>query len=185
MLGPVQKAAFKEALINSDAKFKFVISGLPIQQFYALPYDRWEGYGAERNEILRFIGDNNIDNVVFLTTDMHANLVSKVFVDRFAEPALIADEFVTGPIATNTFETEVRAFAISIGQDPDALVASFNNILDIVGVVCRDLDQDSYALVKVDAQAGTATITLKDDAGNVVTDQGPLATGDCTKTIGP
>jgi phosphodiesterase/alkaline phosphatase D-like protein len=43
MLGPVQKAAFKAALLASTAKFKFVINEVPIQQFYALPYDRWEG----------------------------------------------------------------------------------------------------------------------------------------------
>ena len=184
MLGQVQKAAFKDALFNSDAKFKFVMNGPPIQQFYALPYDRWEGYGAERNEILNFIRSNNIDNVTFLSTDMHANLINEVFIDRFLDPAPIADEFVTGPIATNTFETEVRAF-FGGGLLGEIGVAAFNQILDIVGVDCRDLNVDSYGMVKVDAKAGTATVTLKDDAGNPVLDKGPLLTGPCTKTIGP
>jgi len=185
MLGSVQKDLLKAVLKHSDAKFKFVVNEVPIQQFYALPYDRWEGYGAERNEVLNFIRDNSIDNVVFLTTDMHANLINEVSVDTFLDPAPIADEFVTGPIATNTFEAEVRAFAISLGFDPDFVVGAFNGVLDLVGVNCRDLDVDSYGLVDVDSAAGTATITLKDDQGNVITDKGPLATGDCTKTIGP
>jgi len=187
MLGPVQKALFKAVLQHSDAKFKFVINELPIQQFYALPYDRWEGYGAERAEILNFIRDNGIQNVLFLTTDMHANLINEVSVDAFLDPAPIADEFVTGPIATNTFEAEIRAF---FGGGPlgDLGVFAFNQILDIVGVNCRDLNVDSYGLVEVDAAAGTATITLKDSAGNVVLNKGPLLAPTltpCTKTIGP
>ncbi len=64
-------------------------------------------------------------------------------------------------------------------------VLAFNQILDIVGVNCRDLNVDSYGMVKVDATAGTATITLKDDTGNPVLDKGPFATGPCIKTIGP
>ena len=69
-----------------------------IQQTFALPYDGWEGYGAERKEILNFIRDNAIKNVIFLTTDLHLNLMNEVFIDRFADPAPIAYEVVTGPI---------------------------------------------------------------------------------------
>ena len=180
ILGAVQKAAFKDALLNSDAKFKFVMNGPPIQQFYALPYDRWEGYGAERAEILNFINDNSIDNVVFLSTDMHANLINGVSTDILNPFApVVAQEFVTGPIATNTFETEVRALLGEIG------VFAFNSILTIVGADCRDLDVDSYGLIEVDAAAGTATISLRDDQGDPVMDKGPDAIGPCTKTIGP
>ena len=106
-----------------------------------------------------------------------------MFIDNFAHPQPVAQEFVTGPIATNTFETEVRA-VFGGGELGEAAVAAFNQILDLVGVDCRDLNVDSYGLVEVDASAGTATITLKDDTGTVVTDQGPSATGPCTRTIG-
>ena len=108
MLGEVQKNLFKHALFDSKAKFKFVINGLPIQQLYILPYDRWEGYGAERSEILNFIGDNDIKNVIFLTTDFHASLVNQVFIDRFADPESIAVELVTGPIATDTLQQATK-----------------------------------------------------------------------------
>jgi alkaline phosphatase D len=185
MLGSVQKELLKAVLQHSDAKFKFVINEVPIQQIYALPYDRWEGYGAERAEILNFISDNSIDNVIFLTTDTHANMINEVKTDILNPFAPVAgQEFVTGPIATNTFEAEIRAF---FGGGPlgNLGVFAFNQILDIVGVNCRDLNVDSYGLVEVDASAGTATVTLKDDQGNAITDKGPLATGACTKTIGP
>ena len=43
---------------------------VPIQQFYALPYDRWEGYEADRKRVLNGLQD--VNNLVFLTTDVHA-----------------------------------------------------------------------------------------------------------------
>lgn len=178
MIGDVQKAALKTILKHSGAKFKFVINELAIQQFYALPYDRWEGYGAERNEILNFIRDNEIDNVLFLTTDNHANLINEVFIDNFADSEPIADEFITGPIATNTLERSILALF-----GPEGL-AAFNQILTIVGVDCRDLDAYSYGLVEVDADAGTATVTLKDDTGAILTNTVAPAVP-CSRTIGP
>lgn len=178
MIGDVQKAVLKAILRHSGAKFKFVINELAIQQFYALPYDRWEGYGAERNEILNFIRDNEIDNVVFLTTDNHANLINEVFIDNFADPEPIADEFITGPIATNTLEVSILA-----GFGAEGL-AAFNQVLTLVGVDCRDLNAYSYGLVEVDAAAGTATVTLKDDSGATLTNTVAPAVP-CSRTIGP
>ena len=183
MLGTLQKALFKIFLQSSKAKFKFVINEVPIQQFYALPYDRWEGYAAERAEILHFIRDQQIRNVVFLSTDTHANLINEVFIDRFTDAEPIADEFVTGPIATVTFEQDIRR-SVPIGLDPDAVVDALNALFDIVGVDCRHLDAFSYGLVEVDAGAGTASITLKDDRGAALVDQSNPATS-CAKTIGP
>lgn len=39
-----------------------------------LPYDRWEGYEAERQRMLREL--QSVRNVVFLSTDVHATLVN-------------------------------------------------------------------------------------------------------------
>jgi alkaline phosphatase D len=188
MLGPVQKAAFEAALLASTARFKFVVNEVPIQQFYALPYDRWEGYGAERNEILAFIRDNGISNVIFLTTDMHANLISNVFIDRFTAPTPISMEFVTGPIATFTFQDEVASFAAGLGFPPATVIGAFHQLLNIVGVQCRNIDIEAYGLVEVDAGAGTATLSYKDENGLAVANSNPLDpfnVGACTATIGP
>ena len=59
---------------RSKARFKVIMNELPIQQYYVLPYDRWEGYEAERQRVLRALQD--VPNVVFLTTDVHATLVN-------------------------------------------------------------------------------------------------------------
>ena len=76
MLGATQYAAFTKAIKASTATWKVIVNEVPIQQFYALPYDRWEGYAAERERLLHFL-QANVKNVVFLTTDTHANLVER------------------------------------------------------------------------------------------------------------
>ena len=75
MLGSAPAGRFKRASSKSTATFKVIFNELPIQQYYALPYDRWEGFEAERQKLLKFLADN-VKNVVFLTTDVHANLVN-------------------------------------------------------------------------------------------------------------
>ena len=51
----------------STATWKVIVNEVPIQQFFALPYDRWEGYPAEREKLLRFL-QKNVKNVLFLAT---------------------------------------------------------------------------------------------------------------------
>jgi alkaline phosphatase D len=166
MLGPVQLAAFEQALLTSNASFKLVVNEVPIQQYWALPYDRWEGYGAERNDVINFIRDHGITGVGFLTTDNHANFFNDVFIDRFTDAEPVADETVAGPIATNTLEQEI------INLVGPAGVAAFQAVLGVAGVGCRQLDTYAYALVEVDADAGTATVSLRDQTGAVLADVG-------------
>ena len=170
MLGAAQKQLLKETLLRSDATFKFIINELAIMEFFALPYDRWEGYAAEREEILNFIRDNSIENVVFLTTDHHATMFNEVYISKFADPAPIAREFVVGPIATNTLADEIEDV---IGP---MAVSLFELLLEtIVEMDCFQLDTFSYGLVEVDSSAGTAAIASKDQAGNTL----------CSAVVGP
>ena len=94
-----------------------------------------------------------------------------------------ATEVVTGPIATFTFQQEIEFFAGGIGLPPAVAVDTLNQILSLVGMECRDLNRDSYGLVEVSSATGTATITLKDDAGHLVTDA--LTGLPCIKVVGP
>ena len=180
LLGARQKELLKSALLHSTAKFKFIINEDNIQQLFLLPYDSWEGYGADRKEILNFIRDNHISNVIFLTTDYHLNIIGNVALDRFADPQPIAVEFITGPIATVTSEQlTLSLFPPAIA--PQALMAQ-HALYNLAGVECQNLNTYSYGLVEVDANAGTVRVTLKDQNGNVIHDQlnpGIL----CTKTI--
>jgi phosphodiesterase/alkaline phosphatase D-like protein len=175
MLGGLQKQLFKDALLASTAKFKFVMNPVPIQQFYLLPYDRWEGYAAERAEILNFIRQNAIQNVVFLTTDTHANLVNEVFVDSQADNQTIAQEVVAGPVATSTLGDNLNPILEAVTQ---------TILTSVVGIDCRHLDKESFGWVEFNSSTGTASITIRDETGAVITDQLNNATM-CSKTLGP
>lgn len=175
VLGPVQKAKFKNDLMSSDATFKFVVNEYAIQQYHALPYDRWEGYGAERNEILDFISNNGIDNVVFLTTDHHATIQNEVFKDRFTAPGTVAYDFVTGPVGTNTLREEI------IGQFGTIAFAVFNVVLDIDAINCRNLDLESFGEVSFATATQQATFASRDATGATVTDT--ATTAPCAGTL--
>jgi phosphodiesterase/alkaline phosphatase D-like protein len=182
LLGPAQKAQLKSDLLNSTARHKFVLGQDPIMQFHVLPYDRWEGYAAERNELLDFISNNGIDNVSFLTTDTHATLVNEVSKDTFTAPTPIAKELVTGPIATNTFRNEVVAVGGLLG------LAATNGVMSLDGLNCRNLDKYSYAMATANATTGVATITSKDQNGATVLNPvgvPPASNVPCTISSGP
>jgi phosphodiesterase/alkaline phosphatase D-like protein len=180
LLGPAQKAQLKSDLMNSTARHKMVLGQDPIQQFHVLPYDRWEGYGAERTEILSFIQNNGIDNVEFLTTDLHATLLqNQVSIDLFTAPTPIAMELVTGPIATNSYQAEVLGVAGFLG------LLAVQGIIDFDGVDCRNLNQNSYALVNANATSGVATLASKTDTGAPVPNNQFTPPPTCTTTVGP
>ncbi len=176
MLGPVQKKKFKKALLKSNAKWKIILSEVAMQQWFALPYDRWEGYGAERSEILNYIRDNGIENVVSLATDHHATIQNQLFIDKFSDPDPIGEEFVTGPIGTNTLQEETLALVGPIG------LFAFNQILNQAGIDCRHLNKNSYGKVDVDSAGGTATVDSRDDTGAVIMDQN-VPTTFCSNTL--
>jgi phosphodiesterase/alkaline phosphatase D-like protein len=172
MLGSAQYTRFTNAVKKSTAKFKIVMNETPIQMFYALPYDRWEGYETERQKLLTFL-KANVKNVVFLTTDTHANLYNDARFATFPEENPSApvnsgiNEMVTGPVATMTFNKEINQAA---GRDDagDLVTAAFFKGAppNGVGMVCASTDVFSYTEVKV---TGTAlTLTPKDLAGNPV-----------------
>lgn len=178
MLGPTQKAMFKSALMNSKAKFKFVISSVNIQQTYAFPYDNWEGYSAERSEILKFIRDNSIKNVIFMSTDSHLNLMNQVSLDKVTDSKKIAYEVVTGPIAALTDEKNLLA------QSPIYLAAKKDILSNKLVVDCFNLNKFSYGSVIFTKGTNLLKITLKDENGNTIQDEVRPNT-QCTKTFVP
>jgi len=182
LLGSVQKALLKAALRHSTATVKFVISPSTIAQTLVTPLARWEGYAAERREVLEFIRDHGIQNVIFLSTDDHRNLIIPVLVDLFADPTPVALEFVTGPIAAFTDADGFRFF-FGPGKLSDAAIAANNALLDIAGAECRNTDAYSYGVVEVSA-AGAVTVTLKDAAGGTILSE-QAGNAPCVKTLTP
>jgi alkaline phosphatase D len=171
MLGPAQYAAFTQAVQASSATFKVVVNEVPIQQYYALPYDRWEGYAAERDRLLHFL-QANVKNVVFLTTDAHADLINEIRFRTLGGPVEGSGmwEAVTGPVATGTFAQEIDGFLHSKGAG--AFIGSLffkPPPPQGMGMPCAALDAYSYGEVSVTAK--TLTVTLKDVQGKAVKEQ--------------
>jgi alkaline phosphatase D len=181
MLGARQYAAFTKAIKASTATWKVIVNEVPIQQYYALPYDRWEGYPAEREKLLRFL-QANVKNVLFLTTDTHANFVNEVRLSTFGAGGPVGTgiwEVVTGPVATNTQSKEVDETLGRPGLG-SAITALFYKPAPPrgVGMACASADVYSYAQVEVTGAA--IKVTPKDAAGKLVREETGGACGPFT-----
>ncbi len=172
LLGERQFARFTAAVRRSTATFKVVVTPVPIQQFFALPYDRWEGYPVERRRLVAFLREH-VRNVVFLATDTHANLVGDVRVETFTPTGPVDSgmtEVVTGPVATNTFGATLTR---RIGS-PTAARAIFGFFAAPpprgLGMRCVAPDVFSYAQVEVTAR--TLRVQSKDARGRPVRQAG-------------
>jgi len=170
MLGARQLQRFLAAVRRSTATFKVILNEVPLQQFYALPYDRWEGYAAERRTMVETL--RRVPGVVVLTTDTHADLVGDVRL-RTLEPEGALDtgitEVVTGPVATSTFAREIDSV---LGAPGTGLLVGLLFLKPPppqgIGMRCVALDVYSYA--QVEASPARLTVTLKDAAGRPVVD---------------
>jgi alkaline phosphatase D len=164
MLGSEQMEWLRNGLRESDATFKFIVVGVPIQELYVVPFDRWEGYPAERQEILDFLAEEEIANVIFLATDIHASFINEVSPDLVAGEPPVAVEVVTGPIAS-----------ITLGPLLDIVTAEgfagpYRDVMiEVASVECAEFESFSYALFEVDADQ--VAVSVKDDAGTVLCQQ--------------
>ena len=121
MLGAVQLKWLENALLAAKqrkAVWKLIVISSPIQEFgnaAQIGFDMegtksWAGiYRCERNKILKFIDDNAIDNVVFLTTDNHFTAINNLNYEVMPDdprsqrkPARNAFEIMTGPLGAVT-----------------------------------------------------------------------------------
>ncbi len=80
-ISPEQMQWLKDSLSASTAHFKVLLNSVPITQ---MPIvwpgfeDRWQGYVPQREELLNYITDNDVEHVWFLTGDFHVGFISHV-----------------------------------------------------------------------------------------------------------
>jgi hypothetical protein len=80
--------------------------------------------------------------------------------DPFTDTEPIAYEAIAGPVATTPLQQDIVDV---IGESGAGLLDAF--LTGIVGVDCAELNSYAYALVEVAPEAGTLTITAKDETG--------------------
>jgi predicted extracellular nuclease/2',3'-cyclic-nucleotide 2'-phosphodiesterase (5'-nucleotidase family)/phosphodiesterase/alkaline phosphatase D-like protein len=123
MLGLAQFEQLKQDLLaaqETGVTWKFVFVPEPIQNLGPIQSaDRFEGYAAERNALLKFIDENGIANVVFVAADIHATLVNNLTYQEFPggpQIATSAIEVTTGSVAFDApFGAAVADFAAQLG----------------------------------------------------------------------
>ena len=104
----------------------------PIQNILpGITVDSYEGYGKERTELLKFIEENGIQNVVFVAADVHTTYVNNLTyqelgatgIQQFAVPVF---EITTGSVAFDQPTGEILA-GIVTAQNP-ALAPFYNSL---------------------------------------------------------
>jgi phosphodiesterase/alkaline phosphatase D-like protein len=123
MLGKQQLDDLKRDLLQSQkdgTTWKFIMVPEPIQNIGVLAAaDRFEGYAAERTEILKFVNENKIENVVFVAADIHGTLVNNLTYQNAPGQAQIATsafEITTGSVGySQPFGQTVAQLGTALG----------------------------------------------------------------------
>lgn len=128
MLGANQKAWLKDRLINSPQNWKLWASEVMLMAVELVAddggvnQDAWDGYTAERAELMNYILANDIENVAILTGDIHTFFAGKATTTGNNSGTPAAPEFVGGS-ATSLGLPEATGFpaaalgAIAAAQD--------------------------------------------------------------------
>lgn len=134
MLGKTQLHWFEDNLLDAQAKgvtWKIVAVSSPIDEGGEDSGKSWiGGYRSERNELLKFIGDNHIDNVVFLSTDDHQNRINEL--TYFADPS----DPTSKTLLTNAFT--IVAGPIGAGGPDKITDHSYSNIKSLTDKLVAD-----------------------------------------------
>jgi alkaline phosphatase D len=102
LLGDVQMEWLKDALRTSTAQWKvlvqpIVFSPISFLGLFSHNNDAWDGYQASRAELSNFLVDNKIDNIVFLSGDIHAAIASEIPQEKTADLQTWTDWLLAWP----------------------------------------------------------------------------------------
>jgi alkaline phosphatase D len=143
-----QMAWLKTALVDSTATFKLILNSVPISDFPGLfdvqQQDRWEGYAAQRTEILSHIDDQGITGVLWVAGDFHLASAQRV---ATSGPGASQIEVLVGPGAQSG-----NPLAIGLGGAQFDFATGTNN----------------YSVLDLDPTTGSITIRWIDASGATI-----------------
>jgi alkaline phosphatase D len=137
ILGATQKQWWKDVMQTSKATFKVWANSVPLMRFrldvtaaplfpgdLVLGADGWDGYPSERRELMGFLRDQKIANVVSLSGDHHAHLAGLVFDDFDADkPVPVMTDFCAAAISsTSQFDAVAGEIETKLGPNPPAVL---------------------------------------------------------------
>jgi alkaline phosphatase D len=130
----------------------------PYNQLFVVNADCWDGFPKHRNELMGFVKDQGIKNLMMVTGDLHAFQVGVIRDTQLTTGTPVAVDFVAAGISSSSAYSYFKAGA---GTTPLAqLVASpaiWNGFLRANNPDFAYLDQDAqgYAVASVTAAAFT------------------------------
>ena len=170
LLGATQLAWLKKTLLDAKTAgtvWKFINTSDPIDQIGAVGSGddggkSWMGgYRAERNDLLKFIADNGITNVVFLASDDHQGRINEVsYVADPTQPTVYTKvpgviSIVDGAIGATGPDTVTDHSYTNIKSLADALASKqTTNDVDPIG-----LDPNFAGLFSVRREGDTTATT--------------------------
>lgn len=167
-LGPAQKSWLEAALEGSRARWRLLGNPSVMSRTWndALPeavrralvkvklidldgtgpdYDQWDGYPAERRELLGWIGDLSPANTVVLSGDVHVGLGAELAEEPSQPP--VAVEFVNTSLTSQNLDDKMgwaaRAESLEVER---ALLEGMAHLRYV------DLDSHGYSIVDVDRE---------------------------------
>jgi alkaline phosphatase D len=171
-LGDKQMGWIKDKLSASKARWKVIGNELMAMPAKVGPdtyytFDMWHGYLAERRELLGHIRSKGIDDVVFITGDIHTFIAGDVRLEE-SDPNPVALEFVGGSITSQTLgETDVDLGGGQILKGNDAKPSTPPGIINALRgfnpwIDWADFDHHGYGLVEASSKELKATMRRVD-----------------------
>ena len=157
MMAPLNLVSLPDALgaAVADATQRPEAAGLPVtyhRDGIPVNTDQWDGYQAERRELLSYVRDHDVTDVVFLTGDIHIGWSMEVHVEQGDAPVgdPVATEFVCPGISSENFNERIGA--MTIGRPlPHGSTAAVGPAAIATNRHVRYVDFDANGYVLVDA----------------------------------
>ncbi|CAL9319982.1 alkaline phosphatase D family protein [Streptomyces sp. SudanB52_2052] len=144
MISPFAIGSLSADLLKPLAK----LLGLP-QEGLALNTDQWDGYTADRREILAHLRTNAIRNTVFLTGDIHMAWANDVPVDAGTYPLSpsAATEFVVTSVTSDNLDDIVKVPEGTVSAVASPVIRAANRHVHWV-----DTDRHGFGVLDLTAE---------------------------------
>ncbi len=149
MIGQVQLAWLENQLSNSTAKWNVIgqqVMFAPLRVLnQPVNMDQWDGYPAERKRVMDFIMNNNIQNPVILTGDIHTSWANDIPYQNYngsTGAGSMGVEFVTTSVTSPGADFVSNLTSIGV-----PLIKSQNSHMKFI-----DLTRRGYLILDLNAQ---------------------------------
>ena len=142
LLGPTQYSWLTNNLSSSTKQWNIVGNQVMIAplEMFGTPanYDQWDGYNYEREQLLNYVVDSNVNNFVVLTGDIHTSWVNDIPLSNYDGSNCTGSagvEFVVTSVTSTSFIT----FTV-----PQSFITSMNPHMQYI-----DLNKRGYGILDV------------------------------------